>query len=107
MIFPTDPTRLPRHPSQLYEAVGEGVLVAGIVWWIHRRSHASGWYRPGLRTAGFLILYGVTRFLLEFTREPDAQLGFVLGPLSMGQLLCMRCSPGVALLVAVSRDQPT
>jgi len=42
MIFPTDPTHLPRHPSQLYEAVGEGLFVAAIVWWIDGRSHASG-----------------------------------------------------------------
>ena len=89
MIFPTDPSHLPRHPSQLYEAVGEGVFVAAIVWWIDRRSHASGWYRPGTLTAAFLLTYGVTRFFLEFARQPDAQLGFVLGPLSMGQLLCI------------------
>lgn len=106
MIFPTDPTRLPRHPSQLYEAVGEGLLVAGIVWWIDRRSHASGWYRPGTLTAAFLLCYGLTRFLLEFTREPDPQLGFVLGPLSMGQLLCIAMVIlGVALAVAVQRDR--
>ncbi len=104
MIFPTDPTQLPRHPSQLYEAVGEGLFVAGIVWWIDRRSHASGWYRPGTLTAAFLLLYGVTRFLLEFTREPDAQLGFVLGPLSMGQLLCIGMVVlGIALALTLRR----
>ncbi len=109
MIFPTDPTHLPRHPSQLYEAVGEGILVAGIVWWIDRRSHASGSYRPGILTAAFLISYGVMRFLLEFTREPDVQLGFVLGPLSMGQLLCTAMVVvGVAVLVAIRpRGRPT
>ncbi len=107
MIFPTDPTRLPRHPSQLYEAVGEGLFVAGIVWWVDRRSHASGWYRPGTLTAAFLLLYGVTRFFLEFTREPDAQLGFVLGPLSMGQLLCIgMIVVGIALAVALQRQPP-
>jgi phosphatidylglycerol:prolipoprotein diacylglycerol transferase len=106
MIFPTDPTSLPRHPSQLYEAVGEGILVAGIVWWIDRRSHASGWYRPGVLTAAFLLFYGLTRFLLEFTREPDAQLGFVLGTLSMGQLLCIvMVVAGIALGVAVRRER--
>jgi phosphatidylglycerol---prolipoprotein diacylglyceryl transferase len=88
MIFPTDPSHLPRHPSQLYEAFGEGVLVAAIVWWIDRRSHAGGWYRPGTLTATFLLAYGVARFFIEFTRQPDAQLGFVLGPFSMGQLFC-------------------
>lgn len=104
MIFPTDPTQLPRHPSQLYEAVGEGLVVAAIVWWIDRRSHADGWYRPGTLTAAFLVLYGVTRFLLEFTRQPDAQLGFVLGPLSMGQLLCIAMVVlGIGLALALRR----
>ena len=98
MIFPTDPSHLPRHPSQLYEAIGEGVLVAAIVWWIDRRSHAEGWYRPGTLTATFLLAYGVVRFFIEFTRQPDAQLGFVLGPFSMGQLLCF----GMIVLAAAA-----
>jgi phosphatidylglycerol:prolipoprotein diacylglycerol transferase len=51
------------------------------------RRHAGGWYRPGLLAATFLTGYGVVRFLLEFTRQPDTQLGLVLGPFSMGQLL--------------------
>ena len=104
MIFPTDPTHLPRHPSQLYEAVGEGIIVAAIVWWVDVRSHARGWYRPGTLTATFLMAYGVVRFGLEFTRQPDAQLGFVLGPLSMGQLLCLAMIMlGVAVAVSTSR----
>jgi phosphatidylglycerol:prolipoprotein diacylglycerol transferase len=98
MIFPSDPSHLARHPSQLYEAVGEGIIVASIVWWIDRRSHVAGWYRPGTLTAAFLIAYGAVRFCLEFTRQPDAQLGFVLGPFSMGQLLCIgMAAVGVAL----------
>jgi phosphatidylglycerol:prolipoprotein diacylglycerol transferase len=106
MIFPADPTHLPRHPSQLYEAVGEGLIVAAIVWWVDRRSHASGWYQSGTLTAAFLLLYGVTRFLLEFTREPDSQLGFVLGPLSMGQLLCIAMVVvGAAMAVALHRRE--
>ena len=100
MVFPTDPTNLPRHPSQLYEAFGEGVVVAAIVWWIDRRSHTGGWYRPGILTAAFLIAYGLVRFGIEFTRQPDAQLGFVLGPFSMGQLLCFAM---VLVGVALSR----
>ncbi len=88
MIFPTDPLQLPRHPSQLYEAIGEGLIVFAFLLLLQRRSLRKGWYRSGLLGGAFLILYGVVRFLLEFTREPDAQLGFVLGPFSMGQLLC-------------------
>ncbi|MEO7217803.1 MAG: prolipoprotein diacylglyceryl transferase, partial [Gemmatimonadaceae bacterium] len=87
MIFPTDPLHIPRHPSQLYEALAEGVLLGLIIWMLARRSLARGWYRSGLLAAAFLIGYGAFRFLIEFTRQPDAQLGLILGPLSMGQLL--------------------
>jgi phosphatidylglycerol:prolipoprotein diacylglycerol transferase len=104
MIFPTDPSGLPRHPSQLYEAVGEGVIVAAIVWWVDARSHTNGWYRPGTLTATFLIAYGVVRFLIEFTRQPDPQLGFVLGPFSMGQLLCFAMIlVGTTMIIAKPR----
>ncbi len=88
MIFPTDPLHLPRHPSQLYEALGEGVLLAIILFWLERRSVKRGWYRPGVLSVAFLVGYGVIRFLIEFTRQPDPQLGLVLGPFSAGQLLC-------------------
>jgi phosphatidylglycerol:prolipoprotein diacylglycerol transferase len=88
MVFPSDPLHLPRHPSQLYEAIGEGILVFLALVVLQRWSLRRGWYRPGLLGAAFLILYGVVRFLIEFTREPDAQLGLVLGPFSMGQVLC-------------------
>ena len=87
MVFPGDPVHVPRHPSQLYEAVSEGLLLAAFLWWLDRWSHAHGWNRPGLLTGAFLTGYAALRFLLEFTREPDVQLGFVLGPFSMGQLL--------------------
>jgi phosphatidylglycerol:prolipoprotein diacylglycerol transferase len=87
MVFPSDPLQVPRHPSQLYEAVGEGLLLFLMLRALERRSVAHGWYRPGLLAGAFLIGYGVVRFLLEFTRQPDRQLGLVLGPFSMGQLL--------------------
>ena len=87
MIFPQDPTRVPRHPSQLYEALAEGILLSLVIWWLDRHSRTRGWYRPGLLTAAFLVGYAVARFLLEFTREPDSQLGLIAGPLSMGQIL--------------------
>ncbi len=89
MIFPTDPLHVPRHPSQLYEAVGEGIVVFLLLFFLERKALRHGWYRPGLLGAGFLIFYGVIRFLLEFTRQPDPQLGLVLGPFSMGQILCV------------------
>lgn len=87
MIFPSDPLHVPRHPSQLYEAVAEGVLLPLVLLLLDRRAAASGVKRPGLLTGSFLIGYGILRFLLEFTRQPDAQLGFVVGAFSMGQLL--------------------
>jgi phosphatidylglycerol:prolipoprotein diacylglycerol transferase len=88
MIFPTDPERLPRHPSQLYQGITEGVFLYFVLLWTQRRALREGRYRFGLLSAVFLIGYAIIRFLVEFTREPDAQLGFVLGSLSMGQILC-------------------
>jgi phosphatidylglycerol---prolipoprotein diacylglyceryl transferase len=89
MIFPTDPQHLPRHPSQLYEAFAEGVLLSAVLWGIDRWAHSHGHSRTGLATGVFLVGYAIIRFSLEFTRQPDAQLGFVVGALSMGQLLSM------------------
>ncbi len=84
MVFP-DPRAggLPRHPSQLYEALLEG-LVLFIVLWVYSRKP-----RPVMAVSGlFLAGYGLFRFLVEFTRMPDAQLGFIaFGWLTMGQLL--------------------
>lgn len=88
MIFPSDPLHIPRHPSELYEAIGEGIIVFVLLVVLERRARRKGWYRPGLLGAAFLVLYGVIRFLLEFTRQPDPQLGLVLGPFDMGQVLC-------------------
>jgi phosphatidylglycerol:prolipoprotein diacylglycerol transferase len=104
MIFPSDPLHVPRHPSQLYEAIGEGLLLFLLIRTLERRAVARGWYRPGLLAAAFLIGYGVVRVLLEFTRQPDTQLGLVLGPFSMGQLLsATMIAVGVGLLLVVLR----
>jgi phosphatidylglycerol:prolipoprotein diacylglycerol transferase len=99
MIFPNDPSRLPRHPSQLYEAFAEGVLLSALLWWVDGFARARGYDRPGLITGLFLVGYAIIRFSLEFTRAPDAQLGLVIGALSMGQLLSMiMLAVGLALL---------
>jgi phosphatidylglycerol:prolipoprotein diacylglycerol transferase len=87
MVFPSDPTHVPRHPSQLYEAVCEGILLFLVLRALERIGTRQGWYRPGLLTGSFLVGYGLIRFALEFTRQPDEQLGLVLGPFSMGQSL--------------------
>ncbi len=98
MVFPADPLQVPRHPSQLYEAVTEGIVLFLLLWAAERWALRRGSYRPGLLAAVFLIGYGTLRFLVEFTRQPDAQLGLPLGPFSMGQLLCAgMIALGVAL----------
>lgn len=84
MVFPLDETRQLRHPSQLYEAFFEGIVLFVLLWSIRRRSLPDGALLPV-----YLIGYGVVRFFLEFYREPDPHLMFVLGPFSMGQLLCL------------------
>lgn len=107
MVFPADPLHVPRHPSQLYEALAEGLLLGLIIWFVARWSLARGWYRSGLLAGTFLIGYGTFRFLIEFTRQPDAQLGLIAGPFSMGQLLSVGMPVlGVLLLAYVARQPP-
>src|SRR5919205_4112270 len=67
MIFPTDPLSLPRHPSQLYEAVAEGIILALILWVLDCRAREGRWYWDGLLTGTFLVGYALIRFALEFT----------------------------------------
>ena len=62
----------PRHPSQLYEAVLEGVVLFGILWWMFWKTQAR--YEPGKLVGAFLFFYGLFRFGIEFIREPDQQL---------------------------------
>ncbi len=69
IIFPADPTQTPRHPSQLYEALGEGILLLLIISWFARNPRGRGEV-SGL----FLLIYGSVRFLIEFVRQPDPQL---------------------------------
>lgn len=86
MVFPnTAPDLLPRHPSMLYEAGLEGLVLFAILWWVGRRPTPRG-----LISALFLMLYGIFRFLIEFVRVPDAQLGYLhFGWLTRGQELCL------------------
>lgn len=93
MVFPAGGP-LPRHPSQLYEFLLEGVMLFTILWIMKDRLR-----RTGKLTALFVILYGVFRFVAEFFREPDPQLGFIAGPFTMGQLLSsLMVFTGTALL---------
>jgi phosphatidylglycerol:prolipoprotein diacylglycerol transferase len=83
MVFPNSDGQ-PRHPSQLYEAGLEGLLLGVIMVVLWRR----GWLQQDGRLTGVLLAgYGVARSMIEFVREPDAQIGLLLNSISMGQLL--------------------
>lgn len=83
MVFPMGGP-LPRHPSQLYEAALEGVLLFFLLWSIKDIIR-----RPGAMVSVFLAGYGVMRFFVEFFRQPDPQIGLLWGIVSMGQILCL------------------
>ena len=107
MVFP-DGGPLPRHPSQIYEFLLEGVLLFIILWTFSRKP------RPAGAVAGlFGLSYGIMRFAVEFVRQPDSQLGFVaFGWMTRGQELCIPMIVfGIVLLVWAYRKpknkQPT
>ncbi len=81
MVFPSGGP-MPRHPSQLYEFFLEGVILFTVLWILKNKG-----FRTGVLSSFFLILYGIFRFVVEFFREPDVQLGYIFGPFTMGQLL--------------------
>lgn len=98
MIFPTDPQQLPRHPSQLYQALLEGAVLFTVMILLAR--HASLRARFGWLTGAFLAGYACCRIVGELFREPDAFLGFLWGGLSMGQLLSLpMLAVGVLLML--------
>ena len=106
MIFPTGGP-VPRHPSQLYEAALEGVVLFIVLALLMRRGALK---RPGVVTGAFLVGYALARTTCEFFREPDVQLGFLWGSgwLTMGMLLCVPLFlAGLAILVyALRRSRP-
>ncbi len=81
MVFPNGGP-LPRHPSQLYELLLEGVVLFIVLWTLRRRK-----WPQGTLSSLFLVLYALFRIFVEFFREPDVQVGFVVGPFTMGQIL--------------------
>jgi phosphatidylglycerol:prolipoprotein diacylglycerol transferase len=84
MVF-TNGGPLPRHPSMLYEAILEGLVLLAIVWWFASKSR-----KPGQVTGMFLVFYAVFRFVVEFVRVPDQHLQYLLfNWVTMGQLLCV------------------
>ncbi len=85
MLFP-GAGPLPRHPSQLYESLLEGLLLFVLLWRLKTEKQRHRWGH-GTMLAAFLILYGVFRIFVEFFRQPDAHIGFLLGVVTRGQLL--------------------
>ena len=84
MAFPQSGSMLPRHPSQIYQFLLEGLLLFGLLWLYARRERAQGQV-----AAAFVFGYGVLRFVAEYFREPDSFLGLLAGGMSMGQWLCV------------------
>jgi phosphatidylglycerol---prolipoprotein diacylglyceryl transferase len=101
MVFP-GAGPLPRHPSQLYEAALEGLLLLIVLWLMIR---AGALKRPGLILGAFAFGYGLTRSFCELYREPDPQLGFLWGGLTMGMLLSIPLMlAGLALIWNAMRN---
>ena len=105
VIFPTDPLGLPRHPSQIYEAILEGLVLFALLAWAFWRTDAR--YQPGKLVGLFLLGYGISRFVVEFFREADAQLmEFAAAThLHMGQWLSLPMILGGLYLVATAKGR--
>ncbi len=104
MIFPNAPDRLPRHPSQLYEMLLEGLVMFVVLWLVSLKP------RPRYLVSGlFALLYGCFRFAVEFVRVPDAQLGYLFGTqwVTMGQMQSLPLIAIGLVLIALSRRAPT
>jgi phosphatidylglycerol:prolipoprotein diacylglycerol transferase len=104
MIFPTGGP-IPRHPSQLYQALLEGAVLLTIMLLLSR--YRSLRARFGLLTGIFLVGYGIARIIGEFFRQPDAFLGFLVAGATMGQLLCIpMVLAGIWLIVRARPASP-
>jgi phosphatidylglycerol:prolipoprotein diacylglycerol transferase len=100
MVFPNGGP-LPRHPSQLYEATLEGLVLFAVLHVLVRRGALK---RPGTITGAFALGYGMIRILCELFREPDVQLGFLWQGVTMGMLLSLPLMlAGLAFIVAAQR----
>jgi phosphatidylglycerol---prolipoprotein diacylglyceryl transferase len=103
MIFPSGGP-IPRHPSQLYEAALEGVVLFIVLNVLVRKGALK---RPGVVTGSFAVGYSIARITCEFFREPDPQLGFLWGGLTMGMLLCIPLMlAGICILAYALRYKP-
>jgi phosphatidylglycerol---prolipoprotein diacylglyceryl transferase len=102
MVFPAGGP-FPRHPSQLYQATLEGLLLLVLLGLALRQGALK---RPGLVIGLFAVGYGVTRFICEFFREPDAQLGYLWGGLTMGMLLSIPLIIAGLIFIAYALRRP-
>ncbi|NJC33915.1 phosphatidylglycerol:prolipoprotein diacylglycerol transferase [Sphingomonas jejuensis] len=93
----------PRHPSQLYEAGLEGIVLFSVLWFLFWRTDAR--YQPGKLVGTFLLGYGLSRVLVELVREPDAGLENLWWGLSMGQTLSVPMILGGIYLIATAKGR--
>jgi phosphatidylglycerol:prolipoprotein diacylglycerol transferase len=105
VVFPgADAGPYPRHPSQLYEAGMEGLLMFAVLNYLFWFTRAR--YKPGALLGTFLVVYGCSRFLIEFVREPDVQLGILPWGLSMGQTLSAPMIVAGVYFIATAARRP-
>lgn len=102
IIFPTG-GEVPRHPSQLYEAGLEGILLFLVLWFLFWKTDAR--YQPGKLVGAFLLVYGLSRFLVELVRQPDQGLENLSWGLTMGQTLTVPMVLGGAWLIATAKGR--
>src|SRR5882757_5622016 len=102
VLFPNGGS-LPRHPSQLYEATLEGLVLLAVLGYLIR---VGALRRPGFITGAFALGYGIARFTCEFFREPDVQIGYLWGGLTMGMLLSIPLMvAGLGFMMAARRGK--
>ena len=102
MVFPQSGSLVPRHPSQIYQFLLEGLLLFALLWWLARKPRPLGWV-----SGAFLMGYGSLRFIAEYFREPDAHLGLLTLGLSMGQWLCVPMLViGVGMMLWANASSP-
>jgi phosphatidylglycerol:prolipoprotein diacylglycerol transferase len=106
MVFPApEAGDVARHPSQLYEAATEGIVLFCVLWWLTHRKLALR--RPGLTAGTFLLGYGLARSLCELFREPDTGHLFTIGPFTAGILYSLPMMlAGIVIMRAAGRRVP-
>ncbi|QPO11142.1 prolipoprotein diacylglyceryl transferase [Thalassospira sp. A40-3] len=104
IVFPNGGPE-PRHPSQLYEAALEGLILFVVLFILSRKVFVR--HRPGILGGTFVAGYGISRIIVEFFRQPDAQLGYLAGGITMGQTLSIpMVLVGVGCIVYALKSKP-